>query len=166
MSAGSRPVYDNRDNDHVCAREDTVNKLILKMLGTIPWWVLYPGGGLLLLVTTAFLLFSLYIAYIHRKYSHIPSPKMSRWGHDILFLHVLVTSIGIGLFRTHAYITMPYGYCMYRHRLIHDDICVSYSGGSRIWGGGGGGGHRRGCGEVVGGAAPGRVREGALLPPS
>ncbi|KAL5473710.1 hypothetical protein EMCRGX_G028238 [Ephydatia muelleri] len=47
------------------------------MLGSIPWWVLYPGGGLLLLVTTAFLLFSLYVAYIHWKYSHIPSPKMS-----------------------------------------------------------------------------------------
>ncbi|KAL5473718.1 hypothetical protein EMCRGX_G028252 [Ephydatia muelleri] len=47
------------------------------MLGSIPWWVLYPGGGLLLLVTTAFLLFSLYVAYIHWKYSHIPSPKIS-----------------------------------------------------------------------------------------
>eukprot|EP00731_Ephydatia_muelleri_P028736 Em0020g380a len=47
------------------------------MLGSIPWWVLYPGGGLLLLVTTAFLLFSLYVAYIHWKYSHIPSPKMN-----------------------------------------------------------------------------------------
>ncbi|KAL5473747.1 hypothetical protein EMCRGX_G028291 [Ephydatia muelleri] len=46
------------------------------MLGSVPWWVLYPGGGLLLLVTTAFLLFSLYVAYIHWKYSHIPSPKM------------------------------------------------------------------------------------------
>ncbi|KAL5473734.1 hypothetical protein EMCRGX_G028268 [Ephydatia muelleri] len=45
------------------------------MLGSIPWWVLYPGGGLLLLVITAFLLFSLYVAYIHWKYSHIPSPK-------------------------------------------------------------------------------------------
>ena len=35
-------------------------------------------------------------------------------------------------------------------------------------GGGGGGGHRRGCGkgwgEVVGGAAPGRVREGGTPP--
>eukprot|EP00731_Ephydatia_muelleri_P028733 Em0020g377a len=47
------------------------------MLGSIPWWVLYPGGGLLLLVITAFLLFSLYVAYIHWKYSHIPSPKMN-----------------------------------------------------------------------------------------
>ena len=35
-------------------------------------------------------------------------------------------------------------------------------------GGGGGGGHRRGCGkgwgEVVGGAGPGRVREGGTPP--
>ncbi|KAL5473722.1 hypothetical protein EMCRGX_G028256 [Ephydatia muelleri] len=45
------------------------------MLGSILCWVLYSGGGLLLLVTTAFLLFSLYVAYIHWKYSHIPSPK-------------------------------------------------------------------------------------------
>eukprot|EP00731_Ephydatia_muelleri_P028804 Em0020g448a len=47
------------------------------MLGSIPWLILYPGGGLLRLVTTAFLLFSLHVAYIHWKYSHIPSPKMN-----------------------------------------------------------------------------------------
>eukprot|EP00731_Ephydatia_muelleri_P028730 Em0020g374a len=53
------------------------------------WLILsYSGGGLLLLVITAFLLFSLYVAYIHWKYSHIPSPKMNSFflGHfpDIL----------------------------------------------------------------------------------
>ena len=54
--------------------------LAVEMLGSIPWWVLYPGGGLLFLVATVFLLFSLYLAYIHRKYSHLPSPKMPRYG--------------------------------------------------------------------------------------
>ena len=53
--------------------------------------------------------------------------------------------------------------------------CVMhFSGGSRNWEGGGGGGggerHRGGCGkewgELVGGAAPGSVREGAPIPPS
>eukprot|EP00731_Ephydatia_muelleri_P028758 Em0020g402a len=41
------------------------------------WLIFYPGRGLLLLLTTAFLLFLLYVAYIHWKYSHIPSPMMS-----------------------------------------------------------------------------------------
>ena len=37
------------------------------------------AGGLLCLLTTLFLLFTVYIYYIHSKYSHIPSPKRSRY---------------------------------------------------------------------------------------
>eukprot|EP00731_Ephydatia_muelleri_P020153 Em0012g978a len=40
------------------------------------WWVPYLAGGLFLLVATPFLLASLYLVHIHRKFSHIPSPKM------------------------------------------------------------------------------------------
>ena len=71
---------------HVVVYRITINafhfspSIPAEMLGSVPWWVLYPGGGLLLLVATFFLLFSLYLAYIHRKYSHLPSPKMPRYG--------------------------------------------------------------------------------------
>ncbi|KAL5471204.1 hypothetical protein EMCRGX_G029293 [Ephydatia muelleri] len=44
------------------------------MLGPIPLWALY-GGSSVLLLATPILLFSLYVAHIHWKYSHIPSPK-------------------------------------------------------------------------------------------
>eukprot|EP00731_Ephydatia_muelleri_P020161 Em0012g986a len=40
------------------------------------WWVPYLAGGLFLLVATPLLLASLYLVHIHRKFSHIPSPKM------------------------------------------------------------------------------------------
>eukprot|EP00731_Ephydatia_muelleri_P020162 Em0012g987a len=47
-----------------------------QMLTHMFWWVPYLAGGLFLLVATPFLLASLYLVHIHRKFSHIPSPKM------------------------------------------------------------------------------------------
>jgi len=47
----------------------------LEMLGLI---LLYSGGGLMGLLFAAFLVLTLYIYYVHWKYSHIPSPKMPR----------------------------------------------------------------------------------------
>ena len=41
--------------------------------------LLYSGGGLVGLLFAAFLVLTLYIYYVHWKYSHIPSPRMSRY---------------------------------------------------------------------------------------
>jgi len=43
------------------------------MVGLI---LLYTAGGLVGLLFAAFLVLTLYIYYVHWKYSHIPSPKM------------------------------------------------------------------------------------------
>jgi len=50
------------------------------MLGLLS---LYTAGGLVGLLFAAFLVLTLYIYYVHWKYSHIPSPRMSRYSeHD------------------------------------------------------------------------------------
>ena len=53
---------------------------ILKMLGLL---LLYSGGGLVGLLFAAFLVLTLYVYYIHWKYSHIPSPKMPRYNSSL-----------------------------------------------------------------------------------
>jgi len=46
------------------------------MLGLI---LLYTAGGFVGLLFAVFMVFTLYIYYVHWKYSHIPSPKMPRY---------------------------------------------------------------------------------------
>lgn len=55
----------------------------LKMLGL---FVLYTAGGLVGLLFAAFLVLTVYIYYIHWKYSHIPSPKLPRYVRSVIFI--------------------------------------------------------------------------------
>jgi len=53
--------------------------------------LLYAAGGLMGFVFAAFLVLTLYIYYVHWKYSHIPSPKMPRYiGIGIVTSDVLI----------------------------------------------------------------------------
>ena len=40
---------------------------------------LYAGGSLFLLVFAAWLAVTVYLYLLHRRYAHIPSPKMPRY---------------------------------------------------------------------------------------
>jgi len=41
--------------------------------------LLYAGGALFLLVFLVWLTFTVYLYLLHRRYAHLPSPKMPRW---------------------------------------------------------------------------------------
>ena len=43
------------------------------------WLFLYAGGSLVLLVFAAWLAVTVYLYLLHRRYAHIPSPKMPRY---------------------------------------------------------------------------------------
>ena len=71
-------VYVGVDLTHIPLHADMFNSIL--------WWAPYLAGGLFLLVATSLLLASLYLVHIHRKFSHIPSPRMDRWGYMMTFI--------------------------------------------------------------------------------
>lgn len=72
--------------------------------GMLPTLLLYVGGVLFLLLFAAWLTITVYIYLQHRKYAHIPSPKMPRFSIVCFLGYIFVYLVVVLLSKTYIYV--------------------------------------------------------------